>query len=153
MDYIIDFDNIGDFDGDLARLFAIKRQISISMDGTTFGAWKNQENATYVGKAFKFRVEFYSYKPSVKPYLKEYSFAVDMPDRIDKGTITTSTTYYDKVHSTPFNAVPQTVCTIVDAQEGDSLGLSNETTTGFRVFVKNSGSYVARNINYLSKGY
>lgn len=154
MDYWTSFDGIADIDGQISKLFKINRQISISQDGIVYGDWKNFQNGNYIGKSFKFRVEFYSYDDSVIPYLQQFIIHADMEDRLDRGSLTTlSSGYYTLNHTPVFNAVPKTICTIIDAQDGDNLILTNETVNGFDVKVRNSGSDVIRTINYISQGY
>lgn len=152
-DSIADFDAWANVDGDVTGAWAVKPKLSISQDGTTWGAWQDFIMGDYVGKAFKARLEVISNDPSITIVIDGFSFTVDMPDRVDKGDFVTATGGTAFSYTYPFQTKPNTQITIVNATAGDDVKLTSESANGFTVKVLNGGVGVARTINYLSQGY
>jgi hypothetical protein len=153
-DSITSLDTWANLDGDVTGTWSVKPKISISQDGTTWGAWQDFVIGDYVGKAFKARLELYSYDIAVKVLCDGFTFTVDMPDRIAKGTaISIASGGTNIVYSYPFQTKPNTQITIVNATAGDDVKLTAETASGFTAQVVNGGAGVARTINYLAQGY
>lgn len=140
-------------DGDSTGSWTAKPKISISQDGTTWGAWQDFIIGDYVGKAFKARIELYSNVSDFTVLCDGFSFTVDMPDRVDKGTLSIPALGQRFNYAHPFQTKPNAQITIVSAQQGDKEVLTNEDATGFNIQIINGGVGVARTINYLSQGY
>jgi hypothetical protein len=152
-DDITDIDTYPNIDGDTTGKWSVKPKIAISQDGTTYGAWQDYAIGDYVGKKFKAGLFIYSLDPTLTVLVDGFKFTVDMPDRIDKGTITIASGGTTITFATPFQAVPNNQITIANAIAGDDVKLTSETTGSFTVQVLNGGAGVARTINYLSQGY
>ncbi|MBV5334712.1 MAG: hypothetical protein JZU49_02780 [Sulfuricurvum sp.] len=140
-------------DGDSTGSWTAKPKISISQDGTTWGAWQDFVIGDYVGKAFKARIELYSNVSDFTVLCDGFLFTVDMPDRIDKGTLSVPALGQRFNYAHSFQTKPNAQITIVSAQQGDKEVLTNEDATGFNIQIINGGVGVARTINYLSQGY
>jgi hypothetical protein len=77
-----------------------------------------------------------------------------MPDRIDQGTaIPIPAAGSDIVYPQTFQIAPNLQVTIIGAQAGDDVVLTNQTDAGFHVEIRNGGAGVAREINYFAQGY
>lgn len=136
-------------------------QIRLSQDGSAWGVWQDWIPGSYSAMAFDFRVMLSSYDPQVIPVLTGFTFAVDVPDRIEDHQIAVSAA--GTVITYPGSAfqgsaggqgvAPNPQITIVAAQAGDDVILSNVTLAGFTIQVINAGAGVARTINYRSQGY
>lgn len=153
-DDVLVFDEWGSVDGYVSGSFKAKAKLAISQDGTTWGEWQDYVMGDYVGMAFKFRIELYSYSNTVTVIASSFSFTVDMPDRIERGTgISIPAAGKTITHTNPFQIAPSTQITVVNAQSGDVIRLTNETKSGFDIQITNGGSGVIRSINYDSGGY
>lgn len=129
-------------------------QMAIAPDSGVFGAWRDFVPGSYVGRKFKFRALLYSYNPLVTPVLDKFSFTIDMPDRLEVGTgVTISSGGTSIVYATPFQVTPNVQITINGATAGDDAILTSESASGFTIQIKNGGSGVARNVNWLAQGY
>ena len=93
--------------------------------------------------------------PTVSTILTGMTFSVDMPDRVDTGTaLAIPAAGKAVVFATPFQIVPNVQITILNPVAGDVIAFpAQPTTTGFTVQITNAGVGVARNINWLAKGY
>ena len=82
-----------------------------------------------------------------------------MPDRTDRGAVTTLTTGVKNIaYSAPFNGgnnggFPIVSVVIYNAQQGDDYRITNQTLSGFDVDVINAGTLVARPIGHTTEGY
>jgi predicted phage tail protein len=152
-DLIQNVDLISSVDGYISADFAVEIQISISQDGSTFGAWKKFINGDYMGQSFKMRLVLSSFNTLVTPIVSYFDFTIDMPDILESGsdisdTITKSITYINN-----FSIPPKVQITILNAIQGDDAILTNESASGFDIDIKNGGSNVTRSFNYFVKGY
>ena len=152
-DLIQNVDLMSSVDGYISADFAVEIQISISQDGSTFGAWKKFINGDYMGQSFKMRLVLSSFNTLVTPIVSYFDFTIDMPDILESGsdisdTITKSITYVNN-----FSIPPKVQITILNAIQGDDAILTNESAIGFDIDIKNGGSNVTRSFNYFVKGY
>lgn len=149
-----DLDTLASIDGTVGTQWSIKPQIAISDNAGTFGAWQDFYPTDYIGRKFKIRLIMTTDNSTVYISVSGLTWSVDVPDRVDTGNNVaiasggTSITY-----ARPFQAVPNTQITIINATAGDDVILTSQTVSGFTVQVKNAGSGVARDINWLSQGY
>jgi len=140
--------------GNYSAFGSVTPQIAIAGNDGIFGDWQNYIPGTYYGRKFKTRVLLTSVDKTVSVYLLGLTFAIDVPDRIDADTgIPVPISGFTITHAKSFNALPNTQITLIDAQAGDTLVFTWEDKAGFTVYVKNSGAYVQRTINWLRKGY
>lgn len=152
-DLIQNVDLMSSVDGYISADFAVEIQISISQDGSTFGAWKKFINGDYMGQSFKMRLVLSSFNTLVTPIVSYFDFTIDMPDILESGsdisdTITKSITYVNN-----FSIPPKVQITILNAIQGDDAILTNESASGFNIDIKNGGSNITRSFNYFAKGY
>ena len=143
----------------VAGNFSGKSSLAIEIDTApntlVWQGWRPFVPGQYVARRFRFRVKLDSNDPSVSTILSGMSFTVDMPDRVDTGTaLAIPAAGKAIVFATPFQIVPNVQITILNPQAGDVIAFpAQPTTTGFTVQITNAGVGVARNINWLAKGY
>jgi Putative phage tail protein len=134
-------------------------QIALSQDGVTYAPWQNYSAGFYQFKSVKVRIFLESYNSQTIAILNQFSFFVDVPDRIDNGTNVSilaagsSIVYSNASGARPFNASPNVQITILNAVAGDDVVLSAQTASGFTVRVLNGGVGVVRTINWVAQGY
>jgi hypothetical protein len=152
-DLIQNVDLVSSIDGYISADFAVEIQISISQDGSTFGAWKKFINGDYMGQSFKMRLVLSSFNTLVTPIVSYFDFTVDMPDLFESGSNTSDVTTKSITYVNNFSIAPKVQITILNAVQGDDAILTNETADGFDIDIKNGGSNVIRSFNYFVKGY
>jgi hypothetical protein len=153
-DNIADIDSFPNIDGDNADYYAVFPKIAISQDGTTWSAWQDFYIADYVGKAFKCKLDIYGFNESTQPIVSEFSFTVDIPDRIEKGTsVVVESSGLSVTYAQQFQTKPNLQITIMNASEGDKEIITSDSNAGFMVVIKNSGANVSRSINWQSQGF
>lgn len=143
-------------------------EISLSQDGTTWGAWQKFTPGMYSARAFKGRMQLRSYDNNTTAILQGFTFAVDVPDRDDHYVNIALSTSGTAIAFTPdgaaspapFNGGPQgspstplVQVSILNAQTGDVAVISSVTLSGCTVQVLNAGVGVVRNVNVLVQGY
>ena len=144
------------FNGSLNASVYAQPQIQLSQDGVNFGAWQNWVPGTYQFKAINFRINIYSLSSQVQAVLSDFNYSVDVPQSVFTGTLTTSgsgSTAVTFPGGYVYNTTPIIAPNIISASAGDIVVLTGVTTSGFSIEVLNSGSPVARSINWTSTGY
>lgn len=152
-DLIQNVDLMSSVDGYISADFAVEIQISISQDGSTFGAWKKFINGDYMGQSFKMRLVLSSFNTLVTPIVSYFDFTIDMPDILESGSDTSDVTTKSITYVNNFSIPPKVQITILNAVQGDDAILTNESASGFDIDIKNGGSNVTRSFNYFVKGY
>ena len=149
------FSEIASLTGAYAGQADVRIQMAIAPDSGVFGDWRDFTPATYYGRKFKFRAVLTSINPTVAPYLDKFTFSIDVPDRLETGTGTViPNTGYSVVYSKPFQVTPNVQITIVSAENGDDVILTNETATGFDIIVTDIDDLpVERTINWIAQAY
>ena len=157
---ITDFLNVTDlFSSALGANVNIQPQIATAPASGVYGAWQNFVPGAYNAQYFKARVLIASSNPQVIAVLSDLKFAVDVPDRLDAYTVTTSAVATVVTFTSQFNggpgssSVPYVQATILNAQAGDDCQITSITKTSCTVQVTNSGALVVRNVNLQIQGY
>jgi hypothetical protein len=153
LDGVVDIDSMPDWDGSPNLYSNAIVQINVGDQSNVYAGWANFTTGQYLGRYFNFRMILTTSSSNVTTVLSGFTFTVDMPDRIDSGNISISAGGQTVNYTTPFHNVPTPTITIFNATAGDDVLLTNQTSTGFTVQIKNSGSGVARSINWVSHGY
>ena len=132
-------------------------------------------NGTYVARGFKFRADLESSDPAQSIEIDQLGYTAELESRtetslgnagastggfIASGTSTKSVTFTNSFFTgstgtgVPDNSVlPSIGITIENAQSGDFFALSNISSTGFDIDVKNGSSHVNRNFKYAATGF
>jgi hypothetical protein len=151
----------GTWDGDVPTGSSAILQIAISQNGTTYGAWQNLVLGDYSGWAFKFRVLLQTSDPAVNISVEQLGVIVDMPDRIESGSTTTSTSagmlvnFAKAYHPSAVTAARVIVTgTIVAPSLGDYIDVSSVANTGFTLNARNSaGTRIAKQVHWMARGF
>ena len=142
--------------------------------GANFSQFNPFVNGTYVARGFKFRCEMDSDDPAQSIEIDQLGYTAELESRtetsignagatnglIASGTSTKSVTFTNSFFtgSTGTGVADNTVLpsigiTIENAQQGDFFALSNISSTGFDIDVKNGSSHVNRNFKYAATGF
>lgn len=149
------FDAWADTDGNVPGMGSVSIEIATADGSGTFGAWQAFTPGTYLARKFKLRATLTRADTTVTQYLQSFSWTVDMPDRIVKGTAASAPSGGLAVTFSPaFQITPNVQITIVNATAGDDVFFPvAPSSTGFTVQIRNGGSNVARTINWSAIGY
>ena len=163
-----------------ANTFTLTSATSLTTSGNcTYSAEFSQfnpfVNGSYVARGFKFRCEMDSDDPAQSIEIDQLGYTAEIESRtetslgnagastggfIASGTSTKSVTFTNSFFvgqsgtSIAANSVlPSIGITIENAQQGDFFALSNISSTGFDIDVKNGSSHVNRNFKYAATGF
>ena len=143
--------------------------------GANFTQFNPFVNGVYVARGFKFRCEMDSDDPAQSIEIDQLGYTAELESRtetslgnagasaggfIASGTSTKSVTFTNSFFtgqsgtSIAANSVlPSIGITIENGQSGDFFALSNISSTGFDIDVKNGSSHVNRNFKYTATGF
>ena len=143
--------------------------------GANFSQFNPFVNGTYVARGFKFRCDMDSDDPAQSIEIDQLGYTAELESRtetsignagatnglIASGTSTKSVAFTNSFFTgstgtgVPDNTVlPSIGITIENAQQGDFFALSNISSTGFDIDVKDSGgNNVNRNFKYAATGF
>jgi predicted phage tail protein len=142
--------------------------------GANFSRFNPFVNGTYVGRGFKFRCEMDSDDPAQSIEIDQLGYTAELESRTEtslgnagatNGLIASGTSTKSVVFSNSFftgqsgtsiaanSVLPSIGITIENAQSGDFFALSNISSTGFDIDVKNGSSHVDRNFKYAATGF
>lgn len=129
--------------------------IGVSQDGETWSPFVLFRPSFYKGKAFRWRLDLYSYDPNFTVRVPSLNVRVDMEDLVQSGRVTVPAAGLHVTFPTRFYAAqPHLSFTIYDAAPGDRVVVTNVTATGFDVEVRDfSNIAVEREIDWNAKGY
>jgi len=163
-----------------ANSFTLTSATSLTTSGNcTYSAEFSQfnpfVNGTYVARGFKFRCDMDSNDPAQSIEIDQLGYTAELESRtetslgnagasaggfIASGTSTKSVTFTNSFFtgqsgtSIAANSVlPSIGITIENAQSGDFFALSNISSTGFDIDVKNGSGHVNRNFKYAATGF
>lgn len=124
-------------------------QIRTSLDGTTWSAWQNWQPGVYTFLQAQMRIVIYSSNVNVQAVLAAFSFEADAPSLTYTGQSTSSaSTTVSVSYPATFNATPLPQITIQNAQQGDDVVLTAQSSSGFTYKILNSGVQVVRTVNW-----
>lgn len=153
-DYQPNFDAWSNVDGVNASSQLVEMFLAASDAFGNFGPWMSYSPGQYSGRKFKMKLVLTSTDPDVAPVVTAFDWTIDMPDRIDERiNLIVPAEGVSVLFTPPFQILPSTVVTIVNATAGDDSVLTLESRYGFTIQVKNTGVGVVRVVNTVSKGY
>jgi len=123
-------------------------------DSPDWGDWFPYVAGAYTFKEIDYRLRVETSDPGVRPLVTAMRFAVDVADLVQTGegeavAALGTTIAYD----TAFTVAPNLQVTLIEAQDGDTLVIENETRFGFDVQIVNGGVGQDRVINWIAQGY
>lgn len=148
------------FDGNVANTSFVKLYVSTTDDDPSgispvWGAWREFVVADYKARGFKFKIEFTNSIPTNSIDVLRAQVQLDMADRVvGQDDISAPDTGYSVVYNYPFYVKPSVAIRIDNMQQGDYYEITSNTASGFTILFKDSsGTPVARQFDYISKGY
>ena len=147
------------FGGDIINDASIRLYISTTTDdpnspSAVWGEWAEFILADYTARGFKFKLEMSIASDQHLLYVQNLSVSVDAVDRVlGEDNVSVGTGGFSVVFNGAFAATPAVAISIDGMQNGDYYEFSNKTANGFTVVIKNGGTAVARQIDWLAKGY
>ena len=143
--------------------------------GANFSQFNPFVNGTYVARGFKFRCEMDSDDPAQSIEIDQLGYTAEIESRTETslgnagasagGFIASGTSTKSVVFSNSFftgqsgtsvaanSVLPSIGITIENGQSGDFFTLSNISSTGFDIDIKNGSSHVNRNFKYAATGF
>ena len=167
----------GNFDGQAADEANCQIQVATSQTASgSFGAFNNFANGTFKGRRFKFKLLLETTNTAQNMNVQQAGYTAEFQSRteqnyqIGSGTSTapqqsgTSASGKTITFGSPFfvgtsglggaNAfLPSIGITIQNAQSGDFFTITNVSSSGFTVTIKNGTSFVDRSFTFSAVGY
>ena len=167
----------GNFDGLAADQANCQIQVATSQTASgTFGAFNNFANGTFKGRRFKFKLILETTNTTQNMNVQQAGYTAEFQSRTEQnyqtgsGTSTapqqsgTSASGKTITFGSPFfvgtsglggaNAfLPSIGITIQNAQSGDFFTITNVSSSGFTVTIKNGTSFVDRSFTFSAVGY
>ena len=131
-------------------------EIAVSQDGTTFSSWRPFYTGSLLGKVFKFRLRLFSVDTTANVAVSQYAVTIDMPDRTESSTVTTSALGDSTITFTnAFKAAPVVAASIQnETTTGERVAITGITPSGFTLATYNSGgARIARTVAVSARGY
>jgi Putative phage tail protein len=159
-----DFLGLADVLGDAASAnTSVYPEIRVAQADGVYGAWQKFIPGTYSGRFFDARVQILSADPQTAAILQGFSFAVDVPDRVEDHTIATNAgaativTYpggaFNGASGGGNGSVPNPQVTVLNGAAGDVVAITSIALSGFTISVTNGGAIVSRNLNFRAQGW
>lgn len=145
----------------------ISFEVQTSDDNITFSGWEKLIAGNYSCRSFKFRVKAEIGGDNLTVIFSQLSVSLDTVDLIKTGSVTQAmfnTAINASQHVTvtfPNNGfysgvsqtnVPRIGTQVFDANEGDTVVITNRSSTSFDISVYNNGSRVARDVDWQAIG-
>jgi len=128
-------------------------QVNIADSTGTYAGWQDFVPGQYYGSYFNFRIVLATTSSTYNVYVSSLAISATVDTRYESGNVTVPTDGITVSYTNKFNNIPKPSITIFDAEEGDTIKLTKQTSSGFTVAITNSGSSVARSINWTAIGY
>ena len=152
-------DNWENFDGEPSDNVTAQLQIRTTQDNPasspTWDSWQPLVVGDYHARAYEFRVIFNSTDSSRNIDISTLEVTVDMPDRNERGqSVTIPSGGLVVSYSNAFKDSPAVGITAQNMATGDYWALTAQSSNSFTIqFFNNTGTAIARNINWIATGY
>jgi hypothetical protein len=136
--------------------YQVRPQIQFAMDDGVFGEWQDYIPGTVNARYFRVRLVLQTDDPLIVPFVRHFSWTIDVPDLVQTGTGVTVPSGGLRInYSKAFHAKPNLQVTTLDAVAGDRAVIQQLTDPllGFNVQIFNNSTPVERVINWLAQGY
>lgn len=131
-------------------------QIQFAQDDGIFGDWQNYIPGTINARYFNVRLVLETDDPLIVPFVRHFSWSIDVPDLVQSGTAITVPSGGLRIEFPKhFHMKPNLQVTIIDALEGDRAAIQQDVDpeTGFDIQMFNNATPVERVVNWLAQGY
>ncbi|OMG88013.1 host specificity protein J [Achromobacter xylosoxidans] len=136
--------------------YQVLPQIQFAQDDGVFGDWQDYIPGTVNARYFRVRLVLQTDDPLIVPFVRHFSWTVDVPDLVQTGTgLTVPAAGVRVTYGKAFHAKPNLQATELDAVSGDRVEIRQTTDPllGFDVQIFNNVTPVERVINWLAQGY
>lgn len=136
--------------------YSVTPQIQVAQDDGVFGAWQDYVPGTIQGRYFRVRLVLQTDDPLIVPFVRHFSWTIDVPDLVQTGTGVTVPSGGLRIDfPKEFHAKPNLQVTTLDAVDGDRAVIQQTTDplVGFNIQLFNNSTPVSRVINWLAQGY
>ena len=148
-----DIYDLTDVYGGFGKFVSAEPQIRL-FNGTAWGEWQRYIPGQYAAEQFDFRIILKSYQADVTPILGEFTFSVDVPDRVvTRSALAVPPEGFSLSFDPPFNVTPSIVCQVLDAAGGEDVEITNESPSGCDIRITTGGVSTAEFVNIIAQGY
>ena len=153
-------DNWASFDGESSDKIGVKVELRLTEDdpssSPTWSEWQPLIVGDYKARGMEFRLVFNSQDSSLNIDISQLSVYVDMPDRNERGSATSSTSGTITVnYNKAFKATPHLGVTANNLDDSQYWTITNESDSGFDIVIhdNNSNTDIAKDFNWMATGY
>lgn len=136
--------------------YQVRPQIQVAGDDGVYGAWQDYIPGTINARFFNVRLVLETDDPTIVPFVRRFSWTVDVPDLLQSGTALTVPPAGTRViFPKQFHMKPNLQVTILDAVAGDRAVVRQDVDPmlGFDIQMFNGSTPVERVVNWLAQGY
>lgn len=136
--------------------YFVRPQIQFAQDDGVFGEWQDYIPGTVNARYFRVRLVVQTDDPLIVPFVRHFSWTIDVPDLVQSGTnLSIPSSGLRVTYGKAFHAIPNLQVTILDAIAGDRAVVQQNTDPliGFDIRIFNNSTPVERVINWLAQGY
>lgn len=136
--------------------YRVRPQIQSAMDDGVFGDWQDYIPGTINARYFNVRLVLETDEPMIVPFVRHFSWTIDVPDLVQSGTgVTVPSGGIRVLFPKPFHMKPNLQVTTIDAVDGDRAVVLQDVDPeeGFNIQMFNGATPVERVVNWLAQGY
>ena len=145
----------GGLDNAISTNFLIRTTNDDPTATPTWSDWKPFIAGQFRARAYQMKLQASSSSSDHNLAVTELKLNVDVPDVMENGVVTTSLLGVTSVEFTKiFFVPPQVVVTIINAEDSERVIITNITTTGFDIEIKNtSDNRISKPASWVCRGY
>lgn len=136
--------------------YFVKPQIQFAGDDGVYGDWQDYIPGTINARYFRVRLVLNTDEPLIVPFVRHFSWSIDLPDLLQIGTgVTIPASGMRISYPKKFHAKPNLQVTILEAAAGDRADIKQnvDSLEGFDIQIINNSTPVERVVNWLSQRY
>lgn len=140
--------------GSNRQFVSVVAQIRSAQESGVWSDWRDYAPGLINARYFQVRLKLTTQDPNIVPFVERFEWTIDVPDLIQHAEgVTVPIGGLLVTYEKAFHAKPNVQITIAGAQDGDAIKLTGESALGFSLSITNSGSSVARQVNWIAQGY
>lgn len=136
--------------------YRVRPQIQFALDDGIFGEWQDYIPGTINARYFNARLVLETDQPMIVPFVRHFSWTIDVPDLVQSGTAVTVPVGGLRINFPKhFHMKPNLQVTTLDAVDGDRAVVVQDVDPedGFNILMFNNATPVDRVVNWLAQGY
>lgn len=147
--------SVGDIlNGANRQFYSVAPQIRHAQIEDEWSEWRDYVPGTINARYFDVRLVLRTSDPLIVPFVRAFTWTIDVPDLVQQGTeITIPTDGMRIAFPKKFHAKPNIQVTALDAMDGDRAVITNTNLEGFDIQMFNVATPVDRVINWIAQGY